>query len=284
MQKRIVVATSTGCLDYYNHGLDIRIVRILLNLDGNVYTDGEGILPDTFYKYITTNKGVLPRTSQPSTGELIAFFEKLIDEGYEEVLVTTISSKLSGTHNGIFQVAEILKDRIKIIVFDTKTVCFNEGYFAIKAAEMINDNINTTDIIETLTKMRENNTIFFGINSLEYLVKNGRLSGAAGFLGKYLQIKPVLQVTNEGTIEAIEKVRTTKKSLDMVCDFVNKYKGDKKVFANILTTGMSNYQEYFIEKLKEKCGLENLLCINCSPVVGCHVGADVIGIGICIVE
>lgn len=284
MKKRIAVATSTGCLDIFEHGLNIPVIRLTLNLNGTEYLDGEDIKPLEFYQLIRDNKNILPKTSQPSLGYLLNFFEKLISEGYEEIIVSSISSKLSSTFSGITQVAEMLKDRITIHVFDTKTVCFNEGYFSITASNMINENKSTSEIIEKLTKMRDNNTIFFGVNSLEYLVKNGRLSGAAGFAGKFLQIKPLLQVTTNGTIESIEKIRTTKKSLDAVCHSVNKYINGRKAFCNIVFTGVSDNHAYFIEKLNEICGLTNVLEVGCSCVVGSHVGGDIIGVGIFIEE
>ncbi len=284
MKKRIAVATSTGCLDIYPHGLNIPVIRLTLNLNGKEYLDGKDIMPLEFYELLRNEKDVLPKTSQPSLGYLLEFFEPLIQEGYEEIFVSTISSKLSSTFNGINQVADMLKDRVKIHVIDTKTVCFNEGYFSIIASKMISDQKSSDEILNKLHKMRENNTIFFGVNSLEFLVKNGRLSGAAGFMGRFLQIKPLLQVTQEGTIEAIEKIRTTKKSLDLVCESVKKYIDGRKSFCNIVFTGQSEFHEYFVEKLEEIVGLTNVVEVGCSCVVGSHVGGDIIGIGIFIEE
>lgn len=284
MKKRIVVATSTGCLDIHPHGLNIPIIRLTLNLDGKEYLDGEEIKPFEFYQYLNDNPNVLPKTSQPSVGYILNLLEKLIEEGYEEIFINTISSKLSSTYSNIVQTAEMIDSDVKIHVFDTKTVCFNEGIFSIVTANMINDNQPTEAIKQKLEYMRDNNTIFFGVNSLEFLVKNGRLSGAAGFMGKFLQIKPMLQVTQEGKIEAIEKIRTTKKSLDLVCSAVNKYVDGKKATYNIVFTGQSENHGYFIEKLNEVCGLSNIVEVGCSCVVGSHVGGDIIGIGIFIEE
>ncbi len=284
MKKRLVVATSTGCLDIYEHNYNIPVIRLTINLEGKEYLDGLDMKPLEFYEYLRNNPSVLPKTSQPSPAYLLDLFEGFINEGYEEIIVCTISSKLSGTFNGICSIAEMLSDKVKIHVFDTKTVCFNEGYFSLKASQMINDNKSTEDILSVLENMRSNNTILFGVNSLEYLVKNGRLSGAAGFMGKFLQIKPLLQVTPNGTIEAIEKIRTTKKSLELVCQKVNEYINGRKASCNIVFTGASSNHGYFVEKLEEICGLTNVLEVGCSCAVGSHVGGDIIGIGIFIEE
>ncbi len=279
MKKRIIVDTSTGCLDYYNHDYDIRIIRLKIDMNNILFKDGEDILAKDFFEQINSDSNLIPKTTQPSIGELMSYFELLANEGYEEAIVTTLSSKLSGTYNGICQVAQILCDKIKIVVFDTLTVCFNEGCFAINAAKMLCENKPTDEIIEALTIMRNNNKIMFAVDNLEYLVKNGRLSGAQGFAGKVLKIKPILEVTSEGNIIAVEKIRTTKKALQGVCSLIKNYIIDKDYFIYIACTGRELIP-FLEEALYEECGFENLMICEASPVVGCHVGGNAIGVGI----
>ncbi len=278
--KRIVCTTSTSCLDYYDHNYDIRTIRIKIDMgDHNFKDDGTEIKADEFFKAMEEDKHLVPKTSQPSLGELIEFFEGLADEGYEEAIVTTISSKLSGTYNGICQAKEMLEDRIKIIPFDTKTVCFNEGHFALTAAKMILEDKSTDEIMEKLEYLKSRVSIFFAVDSLECLVKNGRLSGAAGLIGKYLKIKPILRVEPDGTIQAIEKIRTTKKALEEVGNYLTEYTKGHKYYAYIVYTG-TELKDFLVTTLKEKFGIENLDERPCSPVVGCHVGANAIGLGV----
>lgn len=280
MMKRIVATTSTSCLDYYKHDEDIRTIRIKIDMgDHNFKDDGTEIKADEFYKAMEADSHLVPKTSQPSLGELINFFEDLADEGYEEVIVTTISSKLSGTYNGVCQAQEMLADRIRIIPFDTKTVCFNEGYFALTAAKMVNEGARTEDILARLEYLKNSGSIFFAVDSLECLVKNGRLSGAAGLLGKYLKIKPMLRVEPDGTIQAVEKIRTTKKALEQVGNYLLDYTKGHDYYAFIVYTG-TGLKDFLVETLKEKFNIEGLDEFPCSPVVGCHVGPNAIGLGV----
>lgn len=278
MLKRIVCTTSTSCLDYYEHEEKIDTIRIKIDIDGKLLDDGTEIKADVFYKKMVEDKKLVPKTSQPSLGELLEFFEKYISEGYDEVIVTTISSKLSGTYNGICQCAQMLADKIKIYPFDTKTVCFMEGNFALEAARLLKQNIPTEDILKRLEQMKSENFLMFAVDSLECLVKNGRLSGAAGFLGSILKIKPLLGLTQEGTIESFEKIRTTKKALEAVCDRFKEYTEGHKFEAFIMYTG-DELKDFFVKTIKGKLGLENLIESPCSPVVGCHVGPNAIGLG-----
>lgn len=278
--KRIVCTTSTSCLDYYEHTEDIRTIRIKIDMDGKLLHDGTEIRAEEFYQKMNADKNLVPKTSQPSIGELLELFEGLAKEGYEEAIVTTISSKLSGTYNGICQVKQMLEGTINIIPYDTKTVCFSEGRFALKAAEMIREDKPTEEILKTLDHMKENNKIFFAVDSLSCLVKNGRLSGAAGFIGTFFKIKPILELFPDGTIQAVEKIRTTKKALEGACERVKKYiEGHKDYFIYIAYTG-DELKDFLVETIKEKLGFEGLLESPCTPVVGCHVGSQAIGIGV----
>ncbi len=282
MKKRLVATTSTSCLDYINHDYDIRTIRIMIDINGELKADGSEIHAADFYELINNDKKLLPKTSQPSIGSLVSFLEGIKEEGYEELIVTTISSHLSGTINAITQAASMVDD-LDVVVFDTRTVCLNEGKFALKAAEMIKNDIPTEDIIKELEHMRDNNKIFFAVGNLSYLVKNGRLSGASGFIGNLLQIKPILELFPDGTIQATEKIRTTKKALDRCCEKFNEYVKGHNYEVNILVTSnaMLDYLENSLDKIS---GLQNVKKSYCSPVVGCHVGGEAIGLGVFLLD
>lgn len=207
------------------------------------------------------------------------FFNGLYDEGYDEVFVTTISSKLSGSYNGILTCADMLKNKMKIEVYDTKTVCFNEGIFALKASMMIKEGKTFEEIKEQLDYMSNHNLIMFAVDNLTYLVKNGRLSGAAGFVANILKIKPLLEVQNNGEIHSIKKIRTIRKALDAVCERAKEYTKGKDYFIYLVSTTQENL-DYLKDGIKDTLGKDNLLHVQGSPIVGCHVGPGALGVGI----
>ena len=195
MSKRVVIDTSTGGLDYYDQPHNVEILRIKVFLDDVGYLDGKELTADRFYELLREQPELVPKTSQPSMGEVVEFIQSLHDEkGYDEFYVTTLSSKLSGTYNAVCLAAKELAPTLNVHVFDTLTVCFAEGLFALEAERMIKAGASFEDIDNKLATMRNQNTIFFAVDSLRYLVLNGRLSGAAAFVGKLLKIKPILQV------------------------------------------------------------------------------------------
>lgn len=278
--KRIIVDTSTGGLDYYYGTHQVRIIRIKIFLNDKGFSDGLELKAEDFYDIMRKNPDMVPKTSQPALGEVISFFEDLYNEGYSEVFVTTIASVLSGTHNVIKMAAEELKDKMKIRVFDTKTVCFSEGLFALEADRMLQEGKSFDEIEHKLSDMQKKNTIFFAVDSLTQLVLNGRLSGAQAFVGKLLKIKPILQVKDTGHIVSIERIRNIKNALTMITTKVKAYVQGKPYDAYILYTGNPSLREYFVSVIREELGLENLYEAPSTPVVGAHIGPDVIGIGI----
>ena len=278
--KSCVVDTSTGGLDYFPFSHDIKMIRIKIFIGEQGYLDGSEMKADDFYRMMRENPDLVPKTSQPSVGEVIQFFESLYLEGYDSFFVTTIASALSGTYNAISVAAKSLEDRMNIRVFDTKTVCFSEGMFALEASKMLNKGHSFDEIEEKLTDMRKKNTIFFAVDSLTQLVLNGRLSGAQAFVGKLLKIKPILQVQETGQIVSIEKIRNIKSALSSIASKVQAYANGRSYEAYILYTGNPRLRDFFVETLKMELGLDNLYEAPSTPVVGAHIGPDVIGVGI----
>ncbi len=279
-----VATTSTGCLDYYDKPNDIDIIRIKIIDGAHALLDGDTIKADEFYERLRNNPSWVPKTSQPAIGEVVEYFESLIKDGYEEVFVTTISNELSGTINAIKQAAEIVSDRIKVTVYDTKTVCFSEGYFALEVERLFKEGKKTEDIILHLDRLKENNTIFFAVDDLTQLVNNGRLTGAKAFFGKLLKVKPILQVQGSGKILAVEKTRNFKKSLALIAEYIRTYTAGRKFFAHLLYTGNPVMKEYFKTVLKDELGIEGIHEAPATPVVGAHIGPDVVGIGVFLID
>jgi DegV family protein with EDD domain len=275
-----VASTSTSCLDYYNKPHDIDIIRIKLLDHGKELLDGTEITADDFYARLRKEPSWIPKTSQPSVGDLVTYFEGLAKQGYKEAFVTTLSKELSGTFNSVNQAADLVKDLIKVTAYDTKTVCFSEGYIALEADRLFKEGKSTEEVIERLNYLRDNNTIFFAVDDLTHLYNNGRLSGAQAFFGKLLKIKPILQVQSNGKIVSIEKMRNIKNALKSIAQFVRDYTQGREYYAHIVYAGNPGLKAFFEEVLKEELGLEGLYEAPSTPVVGAHIGPDVVGIGV----
>ena len=127
---------------------------------------------------------------------------------------------------------------------------------------------------------------YFVVDNLAYLVKNGRLSGAAGFVGSVLKIKPILEMNSEGKIVSKEKIKTHRHAIEralvLFCDEV---KNAKKIQAFVFHTLREEEAKEIVNYLQEKC--LNALPIELhmvTPAVGAHIGCGILGFGYFILE
>ena len=114
-----------------------------------------------------------------------------------------ISSELSGLYEAVLRTATEVK--IKVTAFDSKTLAYAEAYMVLEAHRLAETGKSVVEILPFLERIRDNNRVFFAVDTLLYLVKNGRLSKLSGTLGTMLQLKPLLYITKGGKVETLEK-------------------------------------------------------------------------------
>lgn len=286
--KRKVMCTSTGCIEYAPERYkkhDIDIIRIHVHFKGKEYLEGLDLDPDAFYKELEEledAKNNLPRTAMPSPERIREHFDKAYEEGYREIIVIAISAYLSGTYNLIRLTAEEYKDKMNIIVIDSKITCFGEGMLAIKAAEMIEQGVPTETILKEIAWMMKHQE-FLGVDAkLDYLIYNGRLKGGKALMGKMLNICPVVHFTHDGELCALQSVRTPKKALAKTCEILKEMIGDRSPEDYLLWhtyTGPSLLEE--LVEIEKKYDIHtNHEKVITSPVSGCHNGPWLAGYGL----
>ena len=286
--KRLVMAISSGCLDYVPEeiaGLDIDIVRLHISFKGKDYLEGFDLDPVKFYAELETLKDAknnLPKTSMPSAAEFCEHFDKAIENGFNEIIILSISTGLSGTYGVACQVAKTYEDRLKITVVDTKTNSFNEGMLAVRAAQLVKEGVPTEQILKEIAWIMKTQE-FFGVDGkLDYLIYNGRLKGGKALIGKMLSICPVVGFNKDGTLTSWETVRTQKKALARCCEILKEKIGDRAPEDYLLWhchTGPSLLP--ILEELEAKVGIKtNHPPVMMSPASGSHNGPWFAGYGL----
>lgn len=194
---------------------NIHVVPLTVNIDGKEYTDGIDLSSQEFYQKMAVAKK-LPKTSQPPVAAFSKIFRDLTSKG--ELLCVNISSKLSGT----YQTACLAKEMsgVDVTVFDSWAATMGQGLQVIKAARLAEKGFSRTEIINKLTQYRNNMTILILLDTLENIVKGGRLSKFQGSLAKLLNIK-VLLTGVEGAVVMLDRVHGRKKALQRVMDIVS---------------------------------------------------------------
>lgn len=282
MKIAIMTDVNAG-LDYIGYDSGITCLRSSVNFPNEVLVDGIDIRADEFYERIKniTDPTQIPSTSAPAIGDIMDAIEKFIEEGYTDVIHFPISFKLSSTGSNVISVAKEYEDKIKVHVIDTKVACYLQGYLAVNAKQMVENGATVEEIISRSNELIENIQTYFVVEDLNYLVKNGRLSGMAGFMGSLLKIKPVLELDKEGRIVTKEKVRTYSKAVERSIELLLEYIKDKE---NIKLLGFHSLKEDVVKEVVRKIqearpDVTDVEIHFITPAVGAHIGAGVIGIG-----
>ena len=280
MSKRAVIATSTSCLDYLNlSDENLKILRMKIIMNGETFNDYVDITAEDFYQRLTDDTSLVPTSSMPSPGELLELLEELEKEGYDEVFIVTISSELSGTFNVCKMTIAQYEGTLKTHVIDSKNAAISEGWLSLQILEMIQKGTKTEEILEYIDFIKTNRKQYFMVDNLRLFVANGRLSGASGFMGSMLKIKPILEVNNEGKIVPFVKVRTQKKALAEMVRLV--IEDVSKLEDFVITYDTSDNVEglKFVKDEMEKA-FPNYKYYEApiTPVVGCHTGIGTVGI------
>jgi len=278
MGKIGVAVCGNSGLDYIVHDKEIRIFRSQLLMGDKEYEDYVEISADEFYDRITKDPDLDVRTTQTSTGTILEMYKDMIASGCDELIIVTISKHLSGTYQNAVLAAKMLEDTV-VHVFDSQSVSYIEAFMALTAKKMADEGRSSAEILTKLEWIREHNHIYVTVDTLKYLVKNGRLSNAAGFFGTLLKLKPLLEVSKEGKVVTLEKIRTTPKARELMLQkFYDEIK-DKKIDAFIAYT--NNMDEFFDlqEELENNEHIGEVKLIPLTPVVGCHAGPGTMALG-----
>lgn len=279
MSKIGLLVCGNSGIDYIDHPYDIPVIRSILFAGDKEYSDYVDITASEFYSMLEDDPSLTPSTAQAATGVILEQYQEMVAKGYDELLVVSISSKLSGTYEGCMLAAKMLDD-VEVRVFDSRSVSYPEARMILDAAKMVEDGKTIDEIWEHLEVLRDNHKILFSVETLRYLVKNGRLSGASGFLGSMLKIKPMLEVTDDGRVEAIEKIRTISKATNRLVEKFLEELGDKDVEVFTIEANAQERATLVADAIKKaRPEIKEIKSYPLTPVVGAHGGPGCVGIG-----
>lgn len=271
-----VVATSTGSLDELPELDDLLyILRLNVHLDGLVYADGYDLHPEAFYLWQAETPEGTASTSPPAESAVRDLFKEIIDLGYREIIVTTLSGRISGTVDTVRKVAAEMARDIQTYIIDTGTACIAEGHFALEAVRLLRFGFAAADVAEYLERLKPTAEIVFSVNNLRHL---HHLNTTEKFFAGLLDLKPVLRFYDGQFSRAdIGMGRKTEDTLDALADTAARAARAKPVHLYGLYGGDRALYERLAEKLQNKTGLTPA-AFPISPVIGAHIGADAVGV------
>ena len=274
MSVKIVTDSAADLTQEY---LD-RLTRVPLSVSfgDEEFFDGVTISHKEFYEKLIESDE-LPRTSQATPAAFEKVFEQAKKDG-DEVVVLTLSSKLSGTYQSAMIAAA---DYDNVYVVDTMTVAIAQGILAVLALQLADEGMDAKSIAARIEEEKEKVCLIAMLDTLEYLKKGGRISAAAAFAGGVLSIKPVITV-KDGVVEMLGKARGSKQGNNLLVKEIEKAGGAD--FSKPLLLGYTGLSDVLLNKYIADSAyiwegnVSQLQTTTIGSAIGTHAGPGAIAV------
>lgn len=258
----------------------IYVIPMPFFINGELYFENINLTQDEFYKKLNENADI--STSQPSPGDIIDLWNKLLKE-YDEIVHIPMSSGLSSCYDTAVMLARDYYDRVFIVNNQRISVPLKRS--VLEAAELSERGCSGTDIKRILEDSRYDSGIYIAPETLNHLKKGGRITPAAAAFGSLLNIKPVLQI-HGGKLDAYAKARGQKAARkimlnaidrDLNCQFREAYESGSIYLYAAYTCDRTAAEEWADEIRTLYPDIE-LMMDPLSLSIACHIGPGAVGI------
>lgn len=257
----------------------VELIPIPLLCGEKTYMDDKTMETDFFWKMLTD--GVNIKTSLPSPDSFLQVFEDAKAQG-DEVVCILISSGFSGTYQSAV-LAKSMAEYDKIYLVDSKCAAAAEKMLVFRACELRENGLAAEEIAADLEIFRGRVHLIACLDTLEYLKRGGRLSGAAASIGNMLKLKPVITFSKEGEILVLSKARGAKKALKEMTELVMKPKLEEAYpVIPVYAQNDANCQEYMKVLHEAGFSVNEKVPEGIGATIGTYIGPG--GYGITYVE
>ncbi|MDD4503621.1 MAG: DegV family protein [Clostridiaceae bacterium] len=249
MSVKIVADSSCDLNADLKRELGITLVPLTLQVGDNIYRDDENLDVKAMLKKMAECPNS-PKTACPSPNDFIKAYE-----GAESVFTVTLSSALSGTYESAMLAKKMLLENTEdkfVHVFDSFSASIGETLISIKIFELAKKSYDNLQIVEKVNEYIKSMKTFFLLESLENLMKNGRLGKVKGRIASLLSIKPIMRGTEDGNINMVESVRGYKKAFIRFADIIGEQgeKLEEKVIGIAHCNCLERAEEFKSELMK----------------------------------
>lgn len=260
----------------------IYTMPLLINYKNETYKDGVDISPQEVYDRMPKE---IPSTSLPLGSDIDAMFDQIKADGHSQIIVSAISSGLSGTYQAVKLAAEARED-LSITVVNTLNIGIGSGFIALYAAQLREEGLSFEEASRKVEASVRNSKVLFGLSTLEYLIKGGRIGKVQGILGSALNIKPIISCNEEGIYDTVAKVRGRKQNINKMIEMVKEQLAGKTDYYLGLCHGAAEDEmNYMKEELRDIIAKARVYTEGqISPVLGVHTGPGLLGVGYMILE
>lgn len=273
----IIIDTACDLPNEAYEELNVAMLPLWVHFSDKSYRDQVDIEKDEFYRLLDKE---FPKTSTPSPMEIKKIIDKEFASGADEVIIITLSSRLSGANNLANLVAMDYDGKVK--VFDTKNIAIGSGFYAYRAAELRDQGHNADEIIKIMEddRAKMKSRTYFVIPELTNLINGGRIGKVKGVIGQLLHIKPIITCDADGVYYDTDKVRGFAKAQRRLVDKIkDELKDTKDYYLSICHGANPEALEAVKDALKDEVARAKIYVEEqIAPTLAVHTGRGLVGV------
>lgn len=275
---------DTDCELWYTHAeeYDIKVIRMPYSVDGvEEFSDlGEQFNAKAFFDKM--RNGAKAVTSALNEEIYYDIFKPYFEKG-EDILYVAFSSKMSGTFQSLdLAIARLGTEYpgVKFRRFDTLSICMGSGILVYLGAKYFREHGNDIDATYAyLESIRDKAAVYFVVEDMKYLARGGRISPAKAKIGNLMNIKPVLKVKEDGTLDVCSKQNGLKKAYNyLIEEFRANYKQVDGAAVTIIDADNKEVADDIERRVLEIAPDATIWRQPIGPVIGVHAGPGTVGI------
>jgi DegV family protein with EDD domain len=273
MTVKIVTDSSADLPAPLVQELGITVVPLYVRFGEKVYRDRVDISEDEFYQRLLHDP-IHPSTIQPTPQDFANVYQKLSLEA-DAIVSIHISAKLSGTCNSALQGKGMIDQGCPIEVVDSQVTSMGLGLIDIAAATVANAGGDLPAVVEEVKQAIPNTHLLFLLDTLEYLLRGGRIGQAKALLGSILNVKPVLTF-RDGEVVPAGQVRSRAKGIDRLFDFIKNASNIQDLAVVYNTT--PDEAQTLGERIGTIFAKEQIKLARVGPMLGVHAGPGALAV------
>lgn len=249
--------------------LEITVVPLHIQFGNETYKDRVDLSPEEFYDKLQ-HSSVLPSTSAPSPGMFAEAFDELAEK-YSQILGVFVSRKLSATYDAALQGIKLMKRKSQVELVDSTLGIMGQGLLVMEAAKKALAGASLSELINLMSETIPRIHVRVTLDTLDYLVRGGRIGKVQAFLGSMLKMNPILGI-KDGVAFPAARVRSRAKATEWLFEFASKF---SKVKALAVEYGTNVVEaKAFAKRMASVFPKASIYISNVSPVVGTHTGPN----------
>jgi len=254
---------------------DITVVPLEVSFGEARFKAGVDLTTEEFWRRVVAPDAPFPKTAAASAGEFQTVFERLFAEGADAIVCVNVAGTLSGTMKASTIARDGLPGR-EIHVVDSGSASMGEGLLAQLASELAAAGRSAAEIAAVLEDRKGDLNLYVALDTLEYLKRGGRISGAQAAIGTLLSVKPIITI-KDGAVETVDKPRTRSRARERVIELLTERPVERIAMLHTMAEDIDGFREELIRRMPGGIDPGLVSVQPVGPSVGPHLGPGGIG-------